>query len=263
MRLAEYRPWVAGPAKACRMFARQTESLMPEPFQPDSLRAHLRPLAAAAIALPQVQAYRTHYGLDLAARHPHVQSRLGCFEAGGYQLVAQVWWPEQPKATLLLMHGYYDHMGLYRHVVDWALGMGFAVLACDLPGHGLSSGARADIGEVAEYQLVLQALLAEGAAVQLPAPWHLCGQSTGGAILLDYRLHGDAPSQLGETILLAPLVRPRAWGWSQFSYRMLKPFVSAIPRRFNANSNDLEFLQFVQQDPLQPLSLPTTWVEIG
>ncbi|WP_423811416.1 alpha/beta hydrolase, partial [Pseudomonas aeruginosa] len=40
--------------------------------------------------------------------------------------------------SLLLMHGYYDHMGLYRHVVDWALGMGFSVLACDLPGHGLS-----------------------------------------------------------------------------------------------------------------------------
>lgn len=234
---------------------------MPEPFQPDSLRAHLRPLAAAAIALPQVQAYRNHYGLDLVARHPRVQTRLGCFEAGGYQLVAQAWWPEQPKATLLLMHGYYDHMGLYRHVVDWALGMGFAVLACDLPGHGLSSGTRASIGDFAEYQQVFQGLLAEAAALQLPQPWHLFGQSTGGAILLDHLLTGAPGPEIGQTILLAPLIRPRAWGWSKLSYRVLKAFVEEIPRRFSANSSDAEFLRFIQDgDPLQPRNLPTAWV---
>ena len=52
--------------------------------------------------------------------------------------VVQLWAPAEPQGTLLLLHGYYDHMGLYRHVVDWALSMNFAVLACDLPGHGLS-----------------------------------------------------------------------------------------------------------------------------
>ncbi len=229
---------------------------MSAPVQPDSLRASLRPLAAAQPLTAEQQAYQAFYQLNRLG----VQTRLGCFQVAGYQIAVQLWLPEQPRATLIVQHGYYDHMGLYRHLIEWALGMGFAVLACDLPGHGLSSGARADIGEFGEYQLVLQALLAEASALQLPAPWHLCGQSTGGAILLDYRLRGDAPPQLGETILLAPLVRPRAWGWSQFSYRMLKPFVKQIPRRFNANSNDAEFLQFVQRDPLQPLSLPTAWV---
>ena len=61
-------------------------------------------------------------------------------------------------ASLLILHGYYDHVGLYRHVVEWGLRMGFAVLACDLPGHGLSSGARASINEFVEYQAVLQRL---------------------------------------------------------------------------------------------------------
>ena len=180
---------------------------MSAPVQPDSLRASLRPLAAAQPLTAEQQAYQAFYQLNRLV----VQTRLGCFQAGGYQIAVQAWWPEQPRATLIVQHGYYDHMGLYRHLIEWALGMGFAVVACDLPGHGLSSGARADIGEFGEYQLVLQALLAEAAALQLPAPWHLCGQSTGGAILLDYRLHGGAPAQLGETILLAPLVRPPAW----------------------------------------------------
>jgi alpha-beta hydrolase superfamily lysophospholipase len=139
--------------------------------------------------------------------------------------------------------------------------MGFAVLAFDLPGHGLSSGARASIGDFAEYQDVLRAVLAEAAALALPQPWHLCGQSTGGAILIDYLLSGAPGPEIGETILLAPLVRPRAWGWSQFSYRIMQRFVSEIPRRFSHNSSDAAFIDFVHhQDPLQPRNLPTAWV---
>jgi alpha-beta hydrolase superfamily lysophospholipase len=135
------------------------------------------------------------------------------------------------------------------------------VLSCDLPGHGLSSGARASIGDFAEYQTVLQGVLAEAAALQLPQPWHLCGQSTGGAILIDYLLTGAPAADIGETILLAPLVRPRAWAWSQLSYRVMRHFVSEIPRRFSVNSSDADFIDFVHNhDPLQPRSLPTAWV---
>ncbi|MDF3195374.1 alpha/beta hydrolase [Pseudomonas sp. 1928-m] len=231
---------------------------MPEPFQPENLLASLRPLAAAVALSPAEQAYRQFYGFsDTSATH----SRMGTLQAGGYQIALQAWWPEQPRATLVLLHGYYDHVGLYRHVVEWALGMGFAVLSFDLPGHGLSSGARASIGDFAEYQTVLQAVLAEAAVLELPQPWHLCGQSTGGAILIDYLLTGEPLAQIGETILLAPLVRPRAWVWSQLSYRVMRNFVSEIPRRFSVNSSDAAFIDFVHhQDPLQPRNLPTAWV---
>ena len=231
---------------------------MPELFQPETLIAGLRPLAAAAPLSLAEQGYRQFYGFsETWATH----SRLGTIQAAGYQIAVQVWWPERPRATLVLLHGYYDHVGLYRHVIEWALGMGFAVLAFDLPGHGLSSGVRASIGDFAEYQAVLQAVLDEAAALELPQPWHLCGQSTGGAILIDYLLNGAPGAEIGETILLAPLVRPRAWGWSQFSYRIMKRFVSEIPRRFSVNSSDAAFIDFVHhQDPLQPRNLPTAWV---
>jgi hypothetical protein len=62
----------------------------------------------------------------------------------------------------------------------------------------------------------------------------------------------SSPAQ-GQVILLAPLVRPRAWGWSQLSYYLLRPFVKGIARRFSENSNDPDFLPFLQADPLQPL----------
>lgn len=233
---------------------------MPEAFQPDLLRSLLRPLTAAA-SEDGIALYQHFYGLDLDQRHPGLRSRLGTFEAGGYRIAAQYWRPLLARGTLVLLHGYYDHMGLYRHVIDWALGMGFAVLACDLPGHGLSGGVAASIGDFAEYQVVLGELLNQAQALDLPQPWNLCGQSTGGAILLDYLLTGEPRPELGRTILLAPLVRPRAWGWSKLSYQMLRPFVDSIPRRFSENSSDVEFLAFLRdRDPLQPKILPTAWV---
>ncbi|MBA6130406.1 MULTISPECIES: alpha/beta hydrolase [Pseudomonas] len=229
---------------------------MPPDFQPDRLRASLAPFTARHPLSTQAQDYQRFYGLNLSAH-----SWLGGFQAAGFELAGQAWLPEQPSATLFLLHGYYDHMGLYRHVIEWALGQGFAVISCDLPGHGLSSGERASISDFAVYQQVLQALFEQARALQLPRPWHLCGQSTGGAIAVDHLLYQGAHSPVdGQVILLAPLVRPCAWRWSKFSYRVLRHFVNGIERRFSENTNDPAFLPFLQADPLQPRRLPTAWV---
>ncbi len=227
-------------------------------FQADSLRASLQPLAAREPLSEQGRAYQRFYGLDRVGSET---SWLGRFDRAGFEVVAQVWLPAEPVATLVMLHGFYDHMGLYRHAIEWAVGRGFAVIACDLPGHGLSSGERASIGDFAIYQQVLDALFQHAAELALPQPWHLLGQSTGGAIAVDHLLHhaDDSPVS-GEVILLAPLVRPRAWGWSKFSYWMLRPFVDGIARRFSENTNDPTFLPFLLADPLQPRRLPTAWV---
>ena len=58
---------------------------MPEAFQPDLLRQRLRPLTAAERDA-QVLAYQSFYGLDLAARYPGLESRLGYFECAGYRI---------------------------------------------------------------------------------------------------------------------------------------------------------------------------------
>lgn len=233
---------------------------MPPRIQPERLRNGLTSLSQAVDARQEALEYQAYYGLDLPHRR-HVQRRLGRFRVHDYDVVAQAWWPEQPHATLLILHGYYDHMGLYRHVVDWGLEMGFAVLGCDLPGHGLSSGPRASINEFDEYQAVLQGLLEQARQLKLPQPWHLLGQSTGGAIAIDHLLHNPDTPELGRTILLAPLIRPRAWLRSRISYEVVRRFVQQIPRTFSENSGDPAFLDFVQsRDPLQPDILPTSWV---
>ena len=231
---------------------------MNETFDPQLLRRQLPPLsAAAAESGPQVQAYRRYYGLQ---SRPDIHSRLGWVEVEGRRLAVQGWWRDGARATVLLVHGYYDHMGLYRHVFDWALAMNFAVLSCDLPGHGLSEGAPATIDDFAEYQAALAALFEAAGMLNLPRPWHLFGQSTGGAILLDYLLTGAPRPELGQTVLLAPLIRPRDWQRAKLSYHLLRPFVRQIARSYGANSSDPEFLAFVRRDPLQARILPTAWV---
>lgn len=201
---------------------------MPDTFDADHLRASLKPLAQWQPLSDEAKAYQRFYQTDFPERD--VWRGMGRFEVDGYELVSHCWWPEKVKGTLFLLHGFYDHTGLYRHVIEWALDQDFAVIACDLPGHGLSSGPRASIRDFSEYQDALQALFAEANSIALPQPWHLCGQSTGGAIVVDHVLnHGEHSPAQGQLILLAPLVRPRAWGWSQLSYYLLRPFVRASP----------------------------------
>jgi alpha-beta hydrolase superfamily lysophospholipase len=230
-------------------------------FHPDRLRDSLRSLSSARPLCEQGRAYQRFYGLDLPDSGIRFDTHQGLFEAEGYQLVCQAWVPERPRGTLVLLHGFYDHMGLFRHLIAWALGCGLAVVSCDLPGHGLSSGARASIRDFAHYQSTLQGLFGQAAALGLPRPWHVLGQSTGGAIIIDHALHSGGTSPVdGHLMLLAPLVRPRAWGWSRLSYHLLNPFVDGITRRFSENSSDPAFLLFLQADPLQPVRLPTAWV---
>lgn len=229
-------------------------------FNPEQLRRALPVLQRSSVDPELAQLWRRFYQIDFAQQFPDLDSRLGMVEVAGYRLAMQALRPTQALATVIVLHGYYDHMGLYGHVYDWALRQGFAVLSCDFPGHGLSSGARASINSFQEYQQVLQALLAKAEQLQLPKPWHLLGQSTGGAIAFDYLLNQSLVSELGETILLAPLVRPRAWQQSKLLYQLVKPFRRSVPRSFSNNSNDAAFVEFVRNDPLQARILPTAWV---
>mgnify|MGYP006919499885 CR=1 FL=1 len=97
------------------IFTVSLEAFMPVSFDPDHLRESLRPLVDAQPLSAEARVYQRFYGLDLAARKVPVVSRLGRFEVDGFQVVAQVWWPSAPVATMFMYHGFYDHMGLYRH----------------------------------------------------------------------------------------------------------------------------------------------------
>ena len=190
----------------------------------------LSPIFEAGPEPDWVKHWRAYYGIDFSAASAAVEQQLGSLDVGGYRLAVQLYRQRRTeRGTCIVLHGYYDHMGLYGHLYGWLLEQGFNVLTCDLPGHGLSSGARASIGSFAEYQHVLKALHELVTPLRLSLPVHVIGQSTGAAIALELALN-DWPQGLGQLVLLAPLVRPRAWRQSHLLYQGLKPFVQHIPR---------------------------------
>lgn len=217
--------------------------------------------------------YTQYYGLNFAELEPElagIQSSIGTFTSGSYTLVCQHFLPpiHPPGKTAFLLHGYFDHAGLYRHLIKHLLKQGIAVVIFDLPGHGLSSGAIASIRSFEEYSEAIVECLRLAGDQKLAAPWIAIGQSTGAAIFMDALLENkfdktlDKSFTLQEYILLGPLLRPKHWSRTKILFSLSKLFAASTPRKFSKNSHDAEFLEFLaSKDELQSRILPRDWVQ--
>jgi hypothetical protein len=90
-------------------------------FRPDHLRASLKPLAEWQPLSDEAQAYQRFYGRFPRAR---CLARLGRFEVDGYELVSQLLVAGKGEGDAVCVARFYDHTGLYRHVIEWALDQG-------------------------------------------------------------------------------------------------------------------------------------------
>ena len=237
-------------------------------WESDVVREGLQPFSPEddQALSPDMQAYCRFYGLDLWVEHPEVRYIPGVVEAGGHQVAVHFY--HQPgqrenRGTVFILHGYFDHVGLYSQLIERCLDAGYNVMAWDQPGHGLSSGTPAAIGSFVEYQAVLSDLLAR-AGKYAPKPWHAVGQSTGSGILIDYLLsnhHSMKTSAFRSVVLLAPLVRPMGWLGARALHTVAKPFVKRWKRAFSQNSHNTRFLEFLREhDPLQARAVHVDWV---
>ena len=234
----------------------------------DELQRALKPLDWQA--LPELSAvqkrYLSYYGIDYAASLADISQSVGFMDVAGYRVATHVYQQAQAKGTAILVHGYYDHVGIYGSLIEFCLQQGWNVLAYDLPGHGLSTGERASISSFTEYDAVFSKMVSQAQQhlTQSTAPLYVFGQSTGGAIIINYLLTRgiqQADNPFAGISLLAPLVRPVGWWKANLMHSLLKPFVKQLKRGFVNNSNDVEFLRFIaENDPLQPLALSVRWV---
>lgn len=209
------------------------------------------------------QDYFRFYGIDFENRMPDLQHFVGSFTTTSFNIVCHYFHQQNAKGTCYVVHGYYDHVGLFGNVIDHWLRQGFSVIAFDLPGHGLSTGPKATITSFTQYAKVLEQCF-NLSCQHSAAPYHIVGQSTGATIVMQHLLqqqYEKATSPFQHIVLLAPLVRPAFWPFTRVLYHSLKPFVGSLPRRFAANSNDASYLEFVRSaDPLQSHLLPVQWV---
>jgi pimeloyl-ACP methyl ester carboxylesterase len=180
-------------------------------FDPERLHQQIRPFSVAEPFVPgdAEQTYFHFYGLDFERRMPGVSHYFGHFSSGKYDIVAHYFSLETPKptsgeppneaagavkskGTCFIFHGYFDHSGLYANLIEYCLRRNLNVVIYDLAGHGLSTGERVSIPSFSEYVSVMKDALKFFGDIA-PQPWHAIGQSTGGAMLMDYMLQELAP----------------------------------------------------------------------
>lgn len=234
-------------------------------FSRDAIHAQWRQLADDTwqVSSGIEHTYFKFYGIDFEYQLPHVVHHFGFIEVDEFKVAVHYFDnTKQAQGTMFVLHGYFDHVGLYRHVIKFYLQKGFSVVAFDLPGHGLSSGEPVSIKHFSDYTFVLSRVI-HYFVDRAPLPFSICGQSTGGAVVMDYLLRQNVQDNTFKNIiLLAPLVRPAHWAKVQLLYahaRLL--FIKRIKRLFLNNSHDKAFLAFLEQeDPLQSKTIAVEWV---
>ena len=210
------------------------------------------------------ETYRRFFDIDLG-------QSFGWFEHDGQRFACQRFDPAGAVAgSVIVVHGYYDHVGLYGHLIRYLLGRGLRVYAYDQQGHGLSTGPRATIDSFDRYVRILAAFVRANDAALAHPRWAI-GQSMGASVILEMLDAGDSDTRTGGphtrrraefdyVVLLAPLVRPAAWYTSRVAYALGRHFLNEVQRKFAPNTENPEFSALVRSDPLQARVLPVEWV---
>ena len=202
--------------------------------------------------------YLQFYQLPLPTRN----LKLTAGTTEDHQTVIMSWEPTKSLGTVIIVHGYMDHTGLYGHLIRHLLGRQLTVVCLDLKGHGLSSGAACSITDFGDYVAQVQSVITLCQA-HFAGPLHGIGQSMGGSVLMKHCLNQSAHNAYPFTslTLLAPLLQPADWKKNRRLYHLSRWFVKSIKRVFRPSSRDIEFLAFLrEQDPLQPTRVPLDWV---
>ena len=227
-------------------------------LDPASFRANLPELQFDEPQRPTADLITYYNAYDLHI--PEYAHRFGTFESGDFIVSAHFFRPKQALATVILMHGYFDHSGTLSQTIRHLLSKGYAVAAYDMPGHGLSSGRAAHIDRFLDYEQVLSDFIAI-CKRQMPGPYHVIAHSTGAAVVTSRLLSAPEQDDFGAVILVAPLVRSAYWHLSAVSANVADLFMDDIPRVFRENSSDQAFLESVRDDPLQSHQASFEWMD--
>lgn len=233
-----------------------------------ALRENLPPLSAeTAFVDPADTALRQYldfYQLPIPRRGLNLRTGVINLQQTEQKqaIVSMCWMPENPVGSVIVVHGYMDHMGLFNHLIEHLLEHRLNVICFDLPGHGLSMGQPGFILDYAEYVGALNGVITISQAM-FDLPLQAIGQSMGGAVLVKHLINFSSEESYPFTRLnlLAPLLRPRGWGLNRLLFRLVRLFSSSSKRVFRPSSFDLAFLDFVKNsDPFQPRTVPMAWV---
>jgi alpha-beta hydrolase superfamily lysophospholipase len=178
----------------------------------------------------------------------------------------EVVWPasgQNAKGTVVLLHGYGEHILRYEHVAKALNAVGFEVRGLDLRGHGQSGGHRGFCLRFSEYLDDLHAFL-ERARASASGPLFIVAHSFGALVTTEYLLTRK-PSNLTGVVLSSPF----------FKLKLDVPKVKVIAGRMMSRiypklglpsglkgadvSRDPEIAAAYDRDPLNNKSATARW----
>jgi alpha-beta hydrolase superfamily lysophospholipase len=119
-----------------------------------------------------------------------------------------------PAGSIVFVHGFDAHCGLYRALGATLAAQGYAATLYDGRGHGRSTGRRGHIARFEQYGADLAAVVSRARALTPAAPLIVMGHSQGGTVVLDAVIRGAVAPAADRVILAAPwlgLVMPVPW----------------------------------------------------
>ncbi len=162
--------------------------------------------------------------------------------------------------TVLLVHGYGEHLGRYGRLARQLTRHGFRVGGCDHPGMGRSEGSRMYIDDYATYvdgMMVAHNRLRQGVDPSVPS--FVFGHSMGGLVVLLHALdYSDRSPAFAGTVLSGPLlgigIPVPSWQvkLGNFLIRCAPRFHFPLPIRPNMLSHDEEERHAARTDPHLP-----------
>jgi alpha-beta hydrolase superfamily lysophospholipase len=173
---------------------------------------------------------------------------------GGVRIVYDVWTPEiEPRAVLVLAHGFGEHARRYDHVVERFGAAGLVTYALDHRGHGRSGGKRVRLRHMTEFTEDYDTLVKIAASDFPDLKRIVLGHSMGGGIVFSYGV--DHQDDYDLMVLSGPAVAANV-GISPLKVMLGKALGSWLPNLLiedldtNAVSRDPEVVADYLADPL-------------
>ncbi len=165
-----------------------------------------------------------------------------------FRLLGRLWrTQEQARGTVFGCHGYTEHSGRYGEFARFLNGHSLNLALFDLPGHGLSSGRRANIDCFEDYQRCLENFFKEIRAWNVSGPFYLFGHSLGGLISTRFLQTSELAKEVSRAAVTCPLLGLSTHSFhgvghlaeSRFGSKILRWLCEVLPNVTLPNKKDL------------------------
>jgi acylglycerol lipase len=194
-------------------------------------------------------------GLKMVQAKSQIQYEEGMFKTNdGLNLYEQRWQPgKQPKAVIVIIHGYAEHSGRHVHVADYLVNHGYTVETFDLRSHGRSEGKNTHIRSFDEFLSDVDLFLKRVKERHPNKNLFLLGHSMGGTIAVLFAITRKPDLKgiilTGATLKISDEISPFLVRISSILGKLV-PKLPTIKIDCNAISRDPEVVKKYDNDPL-------------